>query len=248
MYGERGRIGLITLATDTSVLPEYQRAAPPGVAVYAAPIVLPRGEVTPEALDAMLADDRLERAAALLVWAGVGVVVFACTSGSLIHGVGWDRRLVARIETACGLPATTTATAVLAALRAVGAEQVAVATPYLDRVNAIERTFLEDSRFAVAAIEGLQCATDSAIGQLGPEDAMRAAARVDRPAANALFISCTNWHCLAAVPALEARHGKPVVTSNLAGIWVALRRLGIADALPQHGRLLTLPAEEGVLT
>jgi maleate cis-trans isomerase len=42
MYGRRGRIGLITLASDTSVLPEYNRVMPDDVAVYAAPIVLPR--------------------------------------------------------------------------------------------------------------------------------------------------------------------------------------------------------------
>ena len=45
MYGNAGRIGLITLASDSSVLPEYTRVMPDGVAVYAAPIVLPRGEV-----------------------------------------------------------------------------------------------------------------------------------------------------------------------------------------------------------
>ena len=71
MYGERGRIGLITLATDASVLPEYQRAMPPGVAVYPAPIVLPRGEATPAALSEMLAGDALERAAELLAWVRV---------------------------------------------------------------------------------------------------------------------------------------------------------------------------------
>jgi maleate cis-trans isomerase len=57
MYGTRGRIGLITLASDTSVLPEYARLMPDGVAVYPAPIVLPRGEVTAAALADMLEGD-----------------------------------------------------------------------------------------------------------------------------------------------------------------------------------------------
>ena len=142
MYGARGRIGLITLATDTSVLPEYVRAMPDGVAVYPAPIVLPRGEVTAAALAEMLADDQLERAAALLTWADVDVIVFACTTGSLVHGLGWDRELIARIERASGRSATTTTTAVLAALRAVEATSLAIATPYIDELNAIERLWL----------------------------------------------------------------------------------------------------------
>ena len=146
MYGTRGRIGLITLASDTSVLPEYTRVMPDGVAVYPAPIVLPRGEVTAAALAEMLEGDQLERAAELLVWADVDVIVFACTTGSLVHGVGWDRELIGRIERASGRPATTTTTAVLDALRAVGATSLAVATPYLDELNAIERRFFEAER------------------------------------------------------------------------------------------------------
>ena len=50
MYGSRGRIGLITLATDAGVLPEFNLLAPAGVTFYPAPIPLPRGEVTPAAL------------------------------------------------------------------------------------------------------------------------------------------------------------------------------------------------------
>lgn len=241
MHGARGRIGLITLATDTSVLPEYTRLMPEGVAVYPAPIVLPRGEVTAAALAEMLADDQLERAAELLVWAEVDIIVFACTTGSLVHGMGWDRELSGRIERASGRPATTATTAVLAALRAVEATALAVATPYLDELCIIERRFLEESGFAVAEIVGLGCATDRAIGRLGPDDAVALAARVDSPRNDAIFISCTNFHCLPAVAALERRHGKPVITSNLAGAWAALRRVGIDDVVPGFGQLLGLP-------
>src|SRR5829696_8794555 len=242
MYGRRGRIGLITLASDSSVLPEYARVMPDGVAIYAAPIVLPRGEVTAIALAEMLEDDQLERAAALLVWTDVDVIVFACTSGSLVHGVGWDREVAGRIERASGRAATTTTTTVLAALRAVGATSLAIATPYLEELNAIERRFLEASGFAVASLGGLGCATDAEIGRLEPVDAVSLVERVDTPQADAVFISCTNFHCLPAIASLERQLGKPVVTSNLAGAWAALRQIGVADAIPGYGRLLHLPA------
>lgn len=241
MYGLRGRIGLITLATDTSVLPEYARVMPDGVAVYPAPIVLPRGEVTPAALAEMLDGEQLERAAELLLWSEVDTIVFACTTGSLVHGVGWDRALIGRIEGASGKPATTTTTAVLSALRAVGASTLAVATPYIDELNAIERRFLEESGFRVASIAGLSCATDAEIGRLEPADAFALAERVDAPEADAVFISCTNFHCLPVVADLERTLGKPVITSNLAGVWAALRSIGIDDVVPGYGQLLTLP-------
>jgi maleate isomerase len=242
MYGKRGRIGLITLASDTSVLPEYSLVMPDGVAIYAAPIVLPRGEVTAAALSEMLAGDQLERAAELLVWTDVDVIVFACTSGSLVHGVGWDREIAGRIERASGRPATTTTTTVLAALRAVGATSLAIATPYLEEINAIERRFLEASGFSVASIGGLGCATDAEIGRLEPADAVSLVERVATPEADAVFISCTNFHCLSAIASLERQLGKPVVTSNLAGAWAALRQIGVADEIPGYGRLLHLPA------
>jgi maleate isomerase len=242
MYGKRGRIGLITLASDSSVLPEYSLVMPNDVAVYAAPIVLPRGEVTAAALSEMLAGDQLERAAELLVWTDVDVIVFACTSGSLVHGVGWDREIASRIERTSGRPATTTTTTVLAALRAVGATSVAIATPYLEEINVIERQFLEASGFLVASIGGLGCATDAEIGRLEPADAVSLVERVATLEADAVFISCTNFHCLPAIASLERQLDKPVVTSNLAGAWAALRQIGVADTIPGYGRLMHLPA------
>lgn len=247
MYGTRGRIGLITLASDSSVLPEYQRLMPEGVVVYPAPILLPRGEVTPAALAEMLAGDQLERAAELLTWTEVGIILFACTTGSLVHGVGWDRELIGRISGAAGVPATTTTTAVLDALHAVAATTLAVATPYLPELNAIERQFLEESGFAVSAIAGLGCGTDREIGLLTPGDAAALVAKVDTPEADAIFISCTNFHCLSAVAEIERAHGKPVITSNLAGAWATLRALGIDDDRQGAGHLFTRPARERML-
>lgn len=241
MYGTRGRIGLIALATDTAVLPDFSRLMPQGVAVYQTLIGLPRGEVSAAALAEMLADDRLERAAELLRWLDVDLIVFACTTGSLIHGPGWDSTLTARIERASGKQATTTSTAVLDGLRALGATTLAIATPYNDELNARERVFLDASGFRVAAIAGLGCAADPDIGRLGPDDAIALVERVDSPAADAIFISCTNFDCLPAVEPLERRLGKPVITSNLAGGWAALRRIGVDDAVADYGRLLALP-------
>lgn len=241
MYGARGRIGLITLDTDPTVLPEIARVMPAGVAVYQAPITLPRGEVTPEALAEMLANDELERAAVKLRSSEVNVILFACTSGSFVHGPGWDRELTARIENATGIPATTTSTAVMAAFRAVGASALTVATPYLESVNRIEQAFFEASGFQVTAMRGLGLQADRDIARLEPADAIRLVAEIDTPESDAIFVSCTNFHVLEAIPVIESAHGKPVVTSNQAGAWAALRGLGIEDPIAGAGILLTLP-------
>ncbi len=232
MYGERGKIGLITLATDTSVLPEFQRLMPEGVQVYPAPIELPRGEVTAAALAEMLEGNQLERAASLLAWAEVGVILFACTSGSLVHGPGWDRTISDRISGVSGIRATTTTTAVLDTLRSLQARRLVIATPYLDEINAIERDFFEQSGFEVLAIGGLQCGTDHAIGRLAPRDAVDLVARLATPEADAMFISCTNWHVVEAIQELQQSYGIPVISSNLAGGWRSLALIGIDEPWP----------------
>jgi maleate cis-trans isomerase len=58
------------------------------------------------------------------------------------------------------------------------------------------------------------------------------------PEADGIFISCGNLRTFEAIELLEADTGLPVVTSNQAGLWHALRLAGISERLPNLGRLL----------
>ena len=55
-----------------------------------------------------------------------------------------------------------------------------------------------------------------------------------------MFLSCTNVRTLEVIEPLERELGRPVVTSNQAGLWHALRLVGVDAAIPGYGRLLTL--------
>ncbi len=57
----------------------------------------------------------------------------------------------------------------------------------------------------------------------------------DHEKAQLLVVSCTDYRALEAVPALEARLGKPVVTSNSALMYACLRRLEIDSGAPAIG-------------
>ena len=61
---------------------------------------------------------------------------------------------------------------------------------------------------------------------------------MDRPEAQAIFISCSNFRTLEIIEPLEQTLGKPVVTSNSASVWKMLRRLGDRRDIPGGGRLL----------
>ena len=73
-----------------------------------------------------------------------------------------------------------------------------------------------------------------------PLEAVRAHATASLvPGSDALLIACTDLPTLPLVPDLEAALGVPVVTSNNATLWAALRAAGIGDRLEGLGRLLS---------
>ena len=59
------------------------------------------------------------------------------------------------------------------------------------------------------------------------------------PTAEAILISGTGLPTVGIVERLEQDLGKPVVTSQTATLWHALRALGIKDPVRGYGRLLT---------
>lgn len=239
-YGTAGRVGVIDLSTCTSLIPEFQRAVPPEVLVLFSRLRLPGGEVSVRALDEMTCGDGLEDAARELADADVEAITFACTTGSLLHGAGFDEKLRERLTGAAGVPSSTTATSVLEALRHVGAKRIAVGTPYPAELDERERVFFEDNGFEVAGIIGLGKGHDREIGALTADEVLDLARRAWIPGCDALFLSCTNLPALTLIEPLERELGTTVITSNSATIWNLLRTAGIDIELePANGRLLS---------
>jgi maleate cis-trans isomerase len=208
--------------------------APPGVTIHTARMFIT--EATPEGL-ARMTDD-VDVATRLLATAEVDVMAFACTSGSLLYGAGYDRRLAERISCLTRAKVVTTSTAVLEAFYALGVRTVAVGTPYIDAINERVAAFLEANGIRVARLRGLGIRGATDIARQPPSVAYRLGSEVDCPEAEAIFLSCTNFRAAEAAEALECDLGKPVVTSNQATMWAALRAAGITDPVPGFGRLL----------
>lgn len=239
MYGRRGRIGALVPAGNSVVEPEFQRMAPEGVTTLASRVRLK--DVTPDSLRAM--QDDTERAAADVADARVGVIAFACTSGSFVGGPDYDRTLISLIEETTGVPATTTTSAVLRALRLMNVRRLAMATPYTDEVTALEADFLENNGFEVVARKGGGMTGVADIQECAPEISAARAREVDRPEAEAVFISCTGFRTIENIERLEADLGKPVITSNQATLADCLRILGVDDVRPGFGSLFAATFE-----
>lgn len=231
------RIGFLELSTSVAISAEALVALPEGVRPLVTRVRLPRGEVSAAALDEMVSSDRLEEASSELADGGARVVSFACTTGSLVRGPGFDRELVARMEGASGVAASTTSTALLAALELLGARRVAVATPYVDELNELERRFLEAAGYEVVSLHGLGIDSDPEIARV-PYARTRELALEAAGDADVLFLSCTGLPTLALLDELEAALGRPVISSNAVTFWHALTLAGVEPSAQGAGSLL----------
>lgn len=184
--------------------------------------------------------EQVPAAAASLADAGADVVGLACTTGSLVGGPGYDAELISSIRAATGGPATTTATAVIEALKAFGVSRVTLVTPYEDWLNRIEVEFLEAHDVRVVAEYGFALPESRDIEDVPPDAIEEAVVATDVAESDAVFVSCTNFQGLATVDSLERKLGKPVVTSNQATVWSMLRLVGVDQPIAGYGRLFAL--------
>lgn len=230
----RAKIGFVLLSTEQTIESEMQRWAPHGVGVH-----FSRGdnpdEITSENLGAMV--DSLAPAAAVLAPnAGLDVICYACTSGSVVMGED-----AVRTELNKGNPdaiATTLVSGVFAGLDAFDVTKVVVATPYLDEVNKIEADYMRALGYDVLEIEGLNITKDSDMVRVAPDYIRDFAISVDRPEADAIFVSCGALRTIEVIEDIEAATGKPCIASNQAMLWHCLRLAGIDDRIDGMGRLL----------
>ena len=113
--GWRARIGLIYMASSTVMEPEFYAMAPEGVSIHTTRIHLP--EASLEGLSNMMEGDQVEEAAALLSRAPLDVITFGGTSATFLEGLGNDRKVIERIESASdGVAGSATSTAAVRAL------------------------------------------------------------------------------------------------------------------------------------
>lgn len=238
MFTTAQRAAFAVLHTDLTFEPEMRLLLPDEVALYANRVRYP-AEVTADSLAAAL--DALEPCVTALAAVRPDVLVWACTSASVIAGPAAHARLLERLAAwAPGAVPVTAASAVLTALAELDARRVAVATPYPPEVSArLVETLEAAGHEVVACVPAFEQAVDDwTLQALTPDEIAALAQRADRPEADAVLVSCTGIAGATAVERIERALGKPLVTSNVAIARAVRRALGIEDGLAGHGRLL----------
>lgn len=237
-YGQRAKLGLIVPPTNTVNEAEWQQMMPENVTFHVTRMPLHSDTSSAAGKKALHSD--IEKATSDLAQAGMSVIAYGCTAGSMVQPLDQLSDFMTEIS---GTPAVTTAGAIVAALQALNVTKISIATPYHDALNAHEVAFLAENGVETLEIKGL------GIGGGGPHEYIQIARTpvdqikshvlsVDHKDADAILISCTDFPALDLIPELEAELGKPIITSNQATLWAALRAAKIEDHFKNFGMLL----------
>ena len=237
MTGWRARIGFLMPPGNPTVEPEMIELAPPGVSVH-----FTRMSASGPAGTHAGQDERnrsqiasLDEATRLMAMVSPHAIVLAHTATSYTLGQEAEAALAARLEAGSGIRFLTAFGGVVQALRFLGVQKIAYATPYDQTLTERGRTHLIAHGFDVVGMARLEGVRN--IYEETPARAYAVGRQADRPEAQAVFLSGTGMPTLAIVQALEDDLGKPVISAASAMMWHALRAAGVNVRQPGYGRL-----------
>jgi maleate isomerase len=211
---KRFRVGLMVPSSNTVMEVDLYRHLPLPITVHPARMYLE--ETTPEGERRMISEG-VPQAAELLKTLRPNVVVFGCTSAGALYGPDFPQEINRRIGAIVGCPVLDVMTAVAEELNRVQAKKLAVLTAYSRELNQPIRLGLEGLGFQVLSIEGMGITVNFELATPTPQEIAsfaRKSAQADK--AEALFVSCTNFRSLEAVPLLREHFRLPIITSNQA--------------------------------
>jgi maleate isomerase len=241
VYGWRRRIGLLLPSSNTTMEPELNRMLPDGFSLHTARVL----QTIESEEELIRMADYARRAAEEVATAVVDLILYGCTSGSFLKGEEFNIKLTKDLSEFTGIEVITTSSALKLALEALSAHRVCLVTPYPKETNERGRKWLERLGFQVVKIIELiessyaKPVENLEIGRLFPE-LVYAKIKDHHPLEmDAMVISCTNLRTIEIIDILEEDFGVPVVTSNQASLWAAMRRVGFRRTIGGFGQLLT---------
>ena len=126
----------------------------------------------------------------------------------------------------------------LDALAALDASRICFAAPFPAEIGEASLRYLTACGMTVIRSAFGELRDNFAIAEMEGAEVIELALRADHPEAQALLMPGGNMPCLALAEEIEARIGKPMVSTNQAGMWALLRLFGLDDRIPGAGRLL----------
>lgn len=236
-YGYRGRIGFIAPGSTLETPPiEFYKIAPDGVVIVFTSIGIKR--LTKEDIEESLKG--IEKAAGELARTKVDVIILGGSPPIILGGFGFDKKIIDRIKTVTDIPATTSQTLAVEALKTLKVKNLVVASPFAEDQNSLLKKFLEDSGFLVHNIKGLNMERIE-YGMLPRNASYHLAVDACKEVKDfdGVYMPCGQMPTVEVIDRLEKTLRKPVVTSVQAMIWGALKMIGISDTITGYGQLFS---------
>ena len=214
------RAGLLVPSSNTVMEVDFYRSLPRRITLHSARMYL---EETTRDAEIRMIEEFAPRAAELVKTAKPHFVIFGCTSAGSLGGPRYDKEICDRLSAITGVPTIGVFSSVREVLLRAKAHSVAVITPYIDDINRSIRLGLEGEGFHVAAIHGMGIDVNFDLAIPTPEEIARFARdRLKGVKADVVFISCTNFRAMEAIPLLKEDLGLPIITSNTATLEAVL--------------------------
>lgn len=212
------QLGLVVLQSDETLEYDMRRLLPSDVELLVSRVE--SGAVLSHEMIAAM-EDRLTGAAMLLPrgtpFAAVG---YGCTSASA--QIGSDR-IAECIRAGVDTPhVTNPVSALIAACRALNVSKLGLVSPYIESISDRMRAVLEQEGIAVDRFGSFNEPIEANVVRIDAPSLVDAAMAVEI-GCDAVFLSCTNLRTLDVIPEIEARIGKPVLSSNQVLAWHMLR-------------------------
>lgn len=145
------------------------------------------------------------------------LLVFGCTSAGSLGGLSYDREVCQRLGELAGCAGMGVISSVAEALKRRGLSRLAILTPYKEELTSSVGQSLEGQGFEVVAAQGMGIDVNFQLAEPSPTDIVSFAKEsLGGVEADGVFVSCTNFRALEALPQLEYELSLPVVTSNSA--------------------------------
>lgn len=200
-------------------------------------------KVTAEELAAM--DAESDRCALELSDARVDILGYACLVAIMAMGPGYHRVAAERLRTrtrqnGTDIAVITSAGALVDSLHHMGAKRVALVAPYMRPLTRLVVDYIEAEGITVSDHVALEIPDNLDVGRHDPARLPDIAAGLDTANVDAIVLSaCVQMPSLPAVPLVEVRTGKPVVTAAIATTFQMLRALDLDTTVPGGGALLS---------
>ncbi len=230
-YGSLATLGIVVPQANTTVEPEMSALMPNGVSMLISRLQGSRVDSRNRLVQYL---DNLGKTLMDYDTAPLDAVGYACTATSYIIGMQEEERRIGEFSAKFGYPIFTAAQAIRAALAHLGVRKIALFAPYPDWAVKASQVYWQKAGFEITDTKTVTLDTTDTrhVYRVRTEMVLDSVKNMNWVDAEAVVLTGTGVPTLRAIGEINARSGKPVLSSNLCLAWFLLKQLNLDHILP----------------